>query len=524
MSVQVDTDAILVVAAHLEVVADELDEQLRLMAGVTWLPAESALHISLPDITAGSVAVALIVPGLTLYATQFRMLAGQFRAAVALYETAEAAAQAAVEAAAEAAEAMATWLAAQALAFLLLTPAGQSLTILFVAWAAAGISLTQGLAWFVYGTHGQHAPSLLDELVDEVNWQDVIRFVVGTAGRLPFAAIPPALQPLIDVNGAVGVAAIAYAVAVQLGVLRPGTYSVIDHVTTHANRADPAPGFRVGPSPGVTTPPTIGSLVSGIPPSSDGEAQVSVTTHGNRAGEKIHEIAITGTSNQGFGTDGQPLDNQGNVGTYAGSDAESVAAALAAIQAAGVPEGATVVLAGYSQGAMVAQAIAASGLYNVEFLSTIGTPARPIGVPDGLTVVEVEHGADPIVGLQGPRPGDHDGAVVVTTDPVLDPAEPAHQGPMGNHSLSAYQASADALATSTDPQVQAAHAELAAIFEGYEAETTQLITVERADAPPVAGTVPWAVEGVNDTVDQYGDGLVEAVTSTGDGIAGGGRA
>lgn len=502
MTMRVDTEGLLHAAGRLEHVAASLFDESGALIGVNWWPIETVSHVSMIEVTTGAASAVTVGPGISAYAVQLTSVAAYLRGATGLYVAAEAT----IEVAMTSARAMATWLAGKVLAFLLVTPVGQALAVSFIAWQVAGISIAQGLATIFYGMIGRDAPNLTDELLDSVNWQELIRAGIDLGGQLPFGGLPPVLLPFIDTRGATGTAAIAYLVALQLGLLRPGVFTVSSR-TERLVRTD-------------GSPLTIGGLIDGIPPSVDGLPQVAVTTHTNSAGEHMYEIAITGTSSQDFGGGDQPLDNQGNAGTYAGFDAESVAAVMAAIEAAGVPAGATIVLTGYSQGAMVAQAIASSGKYNVEFVTTIGTPSRPDGIPDDTTVVEIEHPEDPIVGLQGSRPGHDDGAIVVTTDPVLDPVNPHHDGPMGNHSQDAYQTSAEALADSDDPAVQAAQEELTALFDGYEATGVEYFTIDRGDGEAVPGTVPWVVDGVTDTIEADGEEIQDAITGSGQGIGG----
>lgn len=494
MSFEIETDQVLAVADHLLAVSTSLDERARELAGVEWLPWESVTHISTGEFIAGAATASVLCPGLIVYSAQLSATARSLQLAVSMYLAAEAT----VEVALRSAQAMAAWLAGKALALLLLTTPGQVITLTIIGWTLAGISIAQGIATFYFGRQNRPAPDLVDEALDAINWQPLIRLGVDAGGQAPFGGLPPFLYELLDLKGAEGTAAIAYLAAVQLGLIAPGVFTVTVHRTTHL-RDD-------------GTAPDLASLIDDIPPSEDGGPQVAVTTYVDADGEQLYAIAITGTSSQAFGGGEQPFDNQGNGGTYAGFDAESVAAVLAAIDAAGVPEGASVVLSGYSQGAMVAQAIAASGRYDVQFLTTVGTPSRPDGIPDGITVVEIEHGADPIVGLQGTRPEHDDGALVVTCDPVLDPDDPSHQGPMGNHSLGAYLASAEALASSSDPAVQAAQAELADIFDGFVATDVQHLTVARTDAEaPPPGSLPWAVDTVGRPYEEAAADSVEIV-------------
>lgn len=478
MSFEIETNHGLAVAEHLSSVSASLDEHARTLAGITWLPPQAVLHVSTLEFAAGAAYAHVIAPSLLVYSAQLTVAAQGLQLAVSMYLAAEAT----VEAAMRSAQAMAAWLAGKALAFLLLTVPGQIITITLIGSTLAGISIAQAIATLYFGRQGRPAPNLVDEALESINWQPLIRAGVDAAGHAPFGGLPPGLYELLDLKGAEGTAAIAYLLAVQLGLIAPGVFTVTELRTTHL-RDD-------------GTPPTLGSLIDDIPPSDDGGPQVAVTTYSNAEGDHRYAIAITGTSSQAFGSGDQPFDNQGNGGTYGGFDAESVAAVLAAIEAAGVPEGATIVLSGYSQGAMVAQAIAASGRFDVELLTTIGTPSRPDGVPASTTIVEIEHSADPIVGLQGTRPEHNDGATIVTCDPVVDPSAPPPGGAMSNHALDAYAASADALDTSADPAVQAAQAELAEIFDGYVATDVQHITVERNEVQePVPGSLPWIVDG-----------------------------
>lgn len=117
----------------------------------------------------------------------------------------------------------------------------------------------------------------------------------------------------------------------------------------------PSDSFRVAsaavPLEGRDAPPSgLQELVAAIPPSVDGGPQARITSYVGAHGEQLFEVAITGTSNQAYGSTENPFDLAGNLAAYAGIDSQSVSAALAAMEDAGIEPGDAVVFAGYSQG------------------------------------------------------------------------------------------------------------------------------------------------------------------------------
>lgn len=128
-----------------------------------------------------------------------------------------------------------------------------------------------------------------------------------------------------------------------------------------------------------------------------------------------------------------PLDWNQNPGAFLGADTDSRQAVEAAMQAAGIPSGAEVVLAGHSQGGIVAGNLAADPAFNggadgymVTDVLTVGSPVEQISFPDGTRSLNLAHlgngglwapfhPGDPVASLDGnpgmryPQQGDGDG-------------------------------------------------------------------------------------------------------------------
>lgn len=111
-------------------------------------------------------------------------------------------------------------------------------------------------------------------------------------------------------------------------------------------------------------------------------------------------------------TDGNPMDWNQNPGALLGAETDSSQAVQAAMEAAGVPHGADVVIAGHSQGGMVATNLAAdpefnggeSG-YHVTDVVTFGSPVEHKVTPEGTNTINFANRGNGLVG-EDFHPGD----------------------------------------------------------------------------------------------------------------------
>jgi hypothetical protein len=97
----------------------------------------------------------------------------------------------------------------------------------------------------------------------------------------------------------------------------------------------------------------------------------------------------------------EPWDLTSNVAGVAGLPAGSIRATEQAMADAGITADSEVVLVGFSQGGLVADAVAASGNWNTVGLETYGDPGGGIELPGGIHGVAVRHSDDFVVATGG---------------------------------------------------------------------------------------------------------------------------
>jgi hypothetical protein len=102
-------------------------------------------------------------------------------------------------------------------------------------------------------------------------------------------------------------------------------------------------------------------------------------------------------------TDREPWDSTSNISGVAGLQGGSFRAVELAMAEAGIRPGDEVVLAGFSQGGLVATLVAASGDWNVVGLETHGAPAGNIPLPSGISGMAIRNTDDLVPALAGPQ-------------------------------------------------------------------------------------------------------------------------
>jgi hypothetical protein len=148
--------------------------------------------------------------------------------------------------------------------------------------------------------------------------------------------------------------------------------------------------------------------------------------------------------------------------------------------------GDTVQVTGYSQGAMVAAHLAASGEYDVPVLATFGSPVA-VDVDPATLVVDVRHDDDPIAALAAPPSAAALGADGgVTIGRVVDPATGPHDVTMPAHDGGAYLETARRADASGDPRLAALEQRLAV----YDAAVSVETFAYSAEAVPTPAPTP----------------------------------
>lgn len=196
-------------------------------------------------------------------------------------------------------------------------------------------------------------------------------------------------------------------------------------------------------------PESIGELMQSIPQTTPDGTHVSISEYVTPEGETVYVVSVAGTSSTGFGGE-NPMDNLSNLAAFAGQDDETIGAAIKAMEQAGIAPGDSVVFAGYSQGALVAAALAGSEQWETQSVLLAGSPIHGNEIGGNIPVVQLEHSGDLITGLQGftsPAAGD---VAVVHRDPYPT-GVPQDQGILGPHMLRTYQETAAIYDAHEDP-------------------------------------------------------------------------
>ncbi|OJV80884.1 MAG: hypothetical protein BGO37_15245 [Cellulomonas sp. 73-92] len=131
-------------------------------------------------------------------------------------------------------------------------------------------------------------------------------------------------------------------------------------------------------------------------------ATVTVERLDHPDGSRSWLVAVPGTQSWAFDDD-VATDMGTNLQLVGGLADPMTAGVLAAMEAAGVAPDEPVVLAGHSQGGMVAlaAAAAAAGTYRVGGVVTAGSPSVPGRTPAGVPVVRIEHDEDVVPQADG---------------------------------------------------------------------------------------------------------------------------
>ncbi|MGN6271918.1 MAG: hypothetical protein ACTHMQ_02385 [Protaetiibacter sp.] len=227
---------------------------------------------------------------------------------------------------------------------------------------------------------------------------------------------------------------------------------------------------RVSESPTATAPSGAAQRLDRVP--GDEQVRIEQYTTPGRPPRYVVYVAPTQTFSPVAGE--EPWDLTSNVAGVAGLPAGSIRATEQAMADAGITADSEVVLVGFSQGGLVADAVAASGRWNTVGLETYGDPGGGIELPEGIRGVAVRHSDDFVVATGGAQqPSDRtiverraypEGASIPTDLPA-----PAHQ-------RRAYAETARLLDAAQSPEVRAELDALDAFTREYTSQDGSQIT------------------------------------------------
>jgi pimeloyl-ACP methyl ester carboxylesterase len=138
-----------------------------------------------------------------------------------------------------------------------------------------------------------------------------------------------------------------------------------------------------------------------LPESAPGGAQIRIDIIISATGPPRFEVYIGGTVDFRALAADDAFDLTSNVAGVGGLPAGGIRAVRQAMLDAGIAPDSQVTFTGYSQGGMVAAALAASGDYNVQGVVTVAAPAGNVQLPAGIPALIIEHTDDFIPALGG---------------------------------------------------------------------------------------------------------------------------
>lgn len=158
-----------------------------------------------------------------------------------------------------------------------------------------------------------------------------------------------------------------------------------------------------------------------------GGGTVAIETVTDPTGRTRHLVYVPGTQDWGV-VDPNPADLQANLATISGGASDAARAVTAAMAAHGIGPDEPVLLAGHSQGGMVATALAGAlvGRYRVTHVVTAGSPTGRLALPPRAEALHLENTRDLVPGLDARANPDRANRVTVSHDRrrSADPGRP----------------------------------------------------------------------------------------------------
>lgn len=335
---------------------------------------------------------------------------------------------------------------------------------------------------------------------------------VGGPGLLPQGLGPPSgptVEMLVPVIAGLGVGALpgdqplsvdpvpTAALGGRVGALigtalfgtpRPGLV-VAPVVTPEARR-----GPDTAPPVPRSTADVLREVQSLYPDDDTAGTVVGVQRLDHPDGHRSWVVTIPGTQSGDVLDGPNPADMAANLELAAGLRSDAGAVVVHAMLRAGVQPGEPVLLAGHSQGGMVAMDIAADPLLRsavtVTAVVTAGSPVAVSRLPDGVQALHLEHVQDYVPALDGrPNPDDSQRTTVVRDLQVPPGPRDARAPvwPMAAHDLGTYIDTAEALDTTDHASLRRFDAALAEVVGGGGAVSTyRRYAGVRVTAPPPA--------------------------------------
>ncbi|WP_028474728.1 hypothetical protein [Nocardioides alkalitolerans] len=196
--------------------------------------------------------------------------------------------------------------------------------------------------------------------------------------------------------------------------------------------------------PALEQPRSLDTIMQGVTDaytaaSGDSTGEVRITRVDNGSGTPAYIVAVPGTETWSPAAGAWPRDLTANVQLMAGQPTAAAESVRLAMENAGIPPGAPVLMVGHSQGGMITGHLATDAAFrerfNVTNMVTYGAPVDHLRV-EGVNVLQMGHTNDlvPRTDLEGWRPG----GLPHLGQQVELPSPGALTDPVTNHSHEAY--------------------------------------------------------------------------------------
>ncbi len=236
-----------------------------------------------------------------------------------------------------------------------------------------------------------------------------------------------------------------------------------------------------------------GDAAAGGPPGTVGVQRLD-----HPDGTRSWVVTIPGTQEWSPVDGANPMDLGTNLDAMAGRDNDVAELVRQAMRSAGVPPDEPVLLAGHSQGGMVAMQLAEDPAVQEEFsVTTVITAGSPVGNADGelapgVQAVHLESAEDLVWALDGaPNPDDPQRTTVRAS--LADSPDPADRAaainPLSAHDVGTYARLGDRVDELDDPSVQAFRRSLDGVIGGPgTTATTRFYTGVQVERPTTVRT------------------------------------
>ncbi|GEK80876.1 hypothetical protein ABA31_22270 [Agrococcus baldri] len=217
--------------------------------------------------------------------------------------------------------------------------------------------------------------------------------------------------------------------AVVFGYLAAAAAGAVSAPLAFAGRAR-ATAVRRIPSPAAP----VGDAATAMAVMTEADAPVTIYAFRLPDGRMHYQVFVRGTESWAPSPE-TGIDGLANLENAASSPARlqgSDAAVAEAMRAAGIDDGDSVDLFGYSQGGAAVANVAASGAFDVRAMLLIGAPVGGTVVPEGIDVLSVAHTGD----LTAAADGMADGSIRTV---YLENRGSEGSGPMADHSSADYR-------------------------------------------------------------------------------------